>query len=279
MTPLPAGDTQRRRRLRRLGDHLQSSSGAAPAASSHPAPSCPSSQSQVGPRTVDFPDSGGSQQRAAVTVTLEAPLLAFGARLSGIDLSESLTPGQAGFIIDCFHEHKVLCVAGQDIGPGGAFSLAKFERFANHIGAPLPHPNRASRLRERPCLQVQSNVVGYWRPGLRAGDRRFSDGWHTDIDYETVPSNATIFLCHSAPDAAAAGGGGGQTGATSFLDTAAFYESLPAELRRRCDSITATRQPNDLDDATFGAAPAKRNVSPLVRCVCSTVQLSQGSTD
>jgi alpha-ketoglutarate-dependent taurine dioxygenase len=89
-------------------------------------------------------------------------------------------------------------------------------------------PQNSKIKRERPCLQVQSNVVGYWRPGLKVGDHRFSDGWHTDIDYESVPSNATIFLCHSAPAA-----GSPQSGATSFLDTAAFYASLPDELRRR----------------------------------------------
>jgi hypothetical protein len=51
--------------------------------------------------------------------------------------------------------HKVLCIAGQDLSEQGGLSLAKFERLANHVGAPLPHPNRASRLRGRPCLQVR----------------------------------------------------------------------------------------------------------------------------
>ena len=31
----------------------------------------------------------------------------------------------------------------------------------------------------------------------------------------------------------------------------------PLMARRRCDAITATRRPNDMDDKTFGAAKAK----------------------
>ena len=65
------------------------------------------------------------------------------------------------------------------------FSLAHYERFANHFGAPLPHPGLATRLRSpSPAVWVQSNVVGYWRPGQPAGASYQPDEWHTDIDYE-----------------------------------------------------------------------------------------------
>ena len=44
---------------------------------------------------------------------------------------------QVQSILDCFYTHKVLCLAGQPLAgsaPGGGMSLARFERFANHIG-------------------------------------------------------------------------------------------------------------------------------------------------
>ena len=99
------------------------------------------------------------------TATLEAPLgpAGFGARLRGVDLADPalLSADDVAYLLETFHEWKVLCIAGQDLE---RFSLAHFERFANHVGAPLPHPSTSTRLRERPALQVQSNVVGYWRP-------------------------------------------------------------------------------------------------------------------
>ena len=124
--------------------------------------------------------------------TIEAPLgpAGFGARLRGVDLARQLSPDDVAFLLETFYEWKVLCIAGQDLS---RFSLCHFERFANHIGAPLPHPGVSTRLRQRPALQVQSNIVGPWRPGLAVGTPlKFEprDDWHTDIDYEEVPSSA-----------------------------------------------------------------------------------------
>ncbi len=125
------------------------------------------------------------------TAVLEAPLGPnFGARLRGVDLAHRLCPDDVTFLLETFHEWKVLCIAGQDLS---RFSLCHFERFANHIGAPLPHPAVATRLRERSALQVQSNIVGPWRPGLAVGTPlkyEPRDDWHTDIDYEEIPSSA-----------------------------------------------------------------------------------------
>ena len=74
----------------------------------------------------------------------EGPLAQSGAgrRFRGLDLSAQLSPEQVVFLLDSLAEFCLLCIAGQDLG---SFSLAKFETFANHWGAPAPHPNNFTR--------------------------------------------------------------------------------------------------------------------------------------
>ena len=74
----------------------------------------------------------------------ESPLSASGAgcRLMGVDLRERLNPEQVTFLLDALSQYRILCIAGQDLQ---TFSLAHCERFANHWGAPVPHPNNFMR--------------------------------------------------------------------------------------------------------------------------------------
>ena len=72
----------------------------------------------------------------------ESPLMLSGGglRLFGVDLRRALSPEQAEFLVDALAKHRLICIAGQDVG-GGSFTLRHFERFANHYGAVVPHPN------------------------------------------------------------------------------------------------------------------------------------------
>ena len=74
----------------------------------------------------------------------ESPLAQSGAgvRLTGIDLCRPLSEGQVGFLLDSLSQFRIVCIAGQDLD---WFSLVHFERFANHWGAPVPHPNNFMR--------------------------------------------------------------------------------------------------------------------------------------
>lgn len=95
-------------------------------------------------------------------------------------------------------------------------------------------------------------------------DGRSGDHFHTDIDYEDVPSSATIFLCHTAPQPAGEQHAGEQgEGATEFVDTAGLYESLPHTLRDAADQITVRR--SVIATNSFRTARALGNTSPLVR--------------
>jgi len=93
----------------------------------------------------------------------EGPLAVSGAgrRFVGLDLCHPLNLDQVTFILDALSQFRIISIAGQDLT---AFSLAHFERFANHWGAPVPHPNNF----------------------LRGGKSAQSDG-DSDGEFELIP--------------------------------------------------------------------------------------------
>jgi alpha-ketoglutarate-dependent taurine dioxygenase len=176
-------------------------------------------------------------------VTVERPLAAsgMGARVTGIDLCKPLRPAQVELLLDTLAHCRLLTIAGQDLS---RFSLAAFERFANHWGAPVAHPSNLLRggkpaqedgasdgaveirpYRDRKaaaadttlpgrvaCLPHESPAVLVATNLLGDNDRdrtRLSNGgsWHTDIEYEPLPLYVSMFLVHHMPVARDATGG------------------------------------------------------------------------
>lgn len=174
----------------------------------------------------------------------EAPLAPSGAgiRLHGLDLSRPLSPDQVEFLLDALSQYRIVSIAGQDLE---CFSLAHFERFANHWGAPVPHPNNFMRggkpaqsdgasdgpfelipfekrtvaaanqtfpgqlqclPHESPTVLVAANFRG---PIKEDAPVRIGGGgsWHTDIEYEPLPIYVSMFLVHHAPVSRDAPGG------------------------------------------------------------------------
>jgi alpha-ketoglutarate-dependent taurine dioxygenase len=140
-----------------------------------------------------------------------------------------------GFLLDALSRFGIVTMPGQDLD---AFSLAHFERFANHWGAPIPHPNNFLRggkraqsdgdsdgpiewipferrraaavnasfpdrlqclAHESPTVLVVSNFSGPLQ-GSTDNARVTSGGsWHTDIEYEPLPIYVSMFLVHKSP--------------------------------------------------------------------------------
>lgn len=176
-------------------------------------------------------------------VACEYPLAqsGMGVRLHGVDLSRSLSGAQVTFLLDALSQYRFLCVAGQDLC---RFSLAHFERFANHWGAPIPHPSNFTRggkpaqqdgatdgavefipyegrraaaanrtlsgqlqclPHESPAVLVATNLLG------RLENKRVNlikgGTWHTDVEYESLPIYVSMFLVHHVPVARETAGG------------------------------------------------------------------------
>lgn len=173
----------------------------------------------------------------------EGPIAQSGAvvRFTGIDLCNPLNEDQVNFLLDALSHFRVVCLAGQDLD---RFSLAHFERFANHWGALVPHPNNFMRggkraqqdgdsdgpiemipyedrrvsavdktfpgqlgclPHESPTVLVTSNFSGEPKEGETSVGKGGS--WHTDIEYEPLPIYVSMFLAHSMPISREAPGG------------------------------------------------------------------------
>ena len=156
-----------------------------------------------------------------------------GVRLNGIDLCQSLSEEQVEFLLDSLSRFRLICLTEQDLE---RFSLAHFERFANHWGAPIPHPSNflrggkpaqqdgdsdgdveflpyearkvavandtlPGRLRclehESPAVLVASNLLGKVEKNLPTVIGGGS--WHTDVEYEPLPIYVSMFLAHHTP--------------------------------------------------------------------------------
>jgi len=167
-----------------------------------------------------------ARQSFGEQVRVEGPLAASGAglRISGVDLCAPLSPEQVTCLLDALSQYRIVSLPGQDLA---AFSLAGFERFANHWGAPLPHPSNyksgellpsAQRVtdsvnatfpdelqclpHESPAVLVVANIRGHDSDADRQALKKVTMGgdcWHTDIEYEEVPLWVSMFLAHKAP--------------------------------------------------------------------------------
>ena len=167
-------------------------------------------------------------------VRSEGPLAASGAglRITGVDLRTPLRPDQVQALLDALGQHRIVTLAGQH---PESFTVAHFERFANHWGAPLPHPSNFKRpalerfmdnpellpAEDRPSSRVNAAFPGDLRclPGadspavlVVANMRRLSDAerevgptvtrgttWHTDIEHHPIPLHVSMFLVHKVP--------------------------------------------------------------------------------
>lgn len=167
----------------------------------------------------------------------EGPLAASGAgrRLLGIDLRPRLAPEQVALLLDALSRFRIVCLPGQD---PESFSLADFERFANHWGAPVPHPSNFLRggkpaqsdgasdgaievmpfhqrpaaavnaafpgrvqclPHESPAVLVVANFRGNGAARNAAATTSMGGSWHTDIEYEPLPIYVSMFLAHHLP--------------------------------------------------------------------------------
>ena len=191
------------------------------------------------------------------------PLAASGAaiRLTGLNLSRPLVPKQVSILLDALSVYRIVTIPGQDLA---TFTLADFERFANHWGAPVPHPSNFTRgggpaqsdspsdgaiamipPDKRAAAAVNAALPGRLRclphdspavltvANVRSAksEPRVAGGgsWHTDIEYERLPIYVSMFLVHAVPTRRDAPGGNWV--ATNGKHP--YFDGADAELMRR----------------------------------------------
>tara|TARA_E500000331_G_scaffold226232_1_gene216571 strand:- start:7034 stop:8251 length:1218 start_codon:yes stop_codon:yes gene_type:complete len=250
-------------------------------------------------------------------VGLEGPVAPSGAaiRIHGVDLSPPLRRDQAACLLDALAWFRIVSLPGQDLNER---SLPHLERFANHFGAPVPHPSNfiragkpgqqdgatdgeieirpveqrmAARVNaafpgelmclkhESPAVLVVSNVQTNPETPGRFSEKPptvISGGtWHTDIEYEPIPLQVSMFLVHQMPvvkgndahwislpddDVAKTRYYEGSSeelmrkriampvdGETAFVDTVAAWEALPDSEQKRLKKMQVRRRLNTGD--------------------------------
>ena len=155
----------------------------------------------------------------------------FAAEIGDVDLSQPIAPADFAAIDEAFARYAVL------IFPGQQLSADQHLDFARHFG-PLETTialfRKDAKLRVRKEFADVSNLDPenqVW--GKESRQRMFQLGnrlWHTDSSFKRLPARASLLYAKSIPPVG---------GHTEFADERAAYDALPAETKRRLDSLVA----------------------------------------
>ena len=191
-------------------------------------------------------------------VPLDAPL---GARVEGVDRAQPWDAATAAAIHRAFLDRHVLVFPGDTMDAHGVLALAR------QFGPPIAEVNREKRLGELPEVSRINSTIKAIEPGK---DLQFhvqtslrSEEWHTDQSFIEKPAKATILHAHEVPS---------HGGATWFCNTAAAYDALTEEKKRR---LAGLRGVHGYDTRRARYRPAVRSqeeidetpdvIHPLVR--------------
>jgi len=165
----------------------------------------------------------------AITVVPVTP--SFAAEVGDIDLSRPLEAADVAAIKDAFAKFAVL------IFPDQHLSQDQHLDFAKHFG-PLETTigvyRKDAPLRLRKEFADVSNLNHenqVW--GRESRVRMFQLAnriWHTDSSFKRLPALTSLLYARSIPPVG---------GHTEFADERAAYDALPAEMKRRLDSLVA----------------------------------------
>lgn len=143
-----------------------------------------------------------------------------GVEVLGVDLRKPVSADEKIALNRAFIEHAVLVIRAQTLAPGQM--LAAVEIF----GTVFQQHNTRFALPECPQIHYLSNQDRF------PDGRRYipGEGWHTDHSNDARPPKATALHAVKLPD---------RGGDTQFADTAAAYDALPEETRRRIAGLMA----------------------------------------
>lgn len=153
-------------------------------------------------------------------VPLDAPL---GARVEGVDLSQTVAPALAAALRQALAMHLVLVFPDQRLS-----ALGYAEAMKTAFGALVPHILDQYHHADTHDVSVLSNLV-------ESGKGRTTKApagayWHSDLSYMAGPSDATFLYALEVPS---------DGGDTVFADMVRAYETLPESLRQAVEGRSA----------------------------------------
>jgi taurine dioxygenase len=151
-----------------------------------------------------------------------------GAEITGVDLSKPLDDATYDAIIDAFHTHAVIVFRGQTLNEEDHIRLAaRIGALDNDVYGHFAHPDHGE-------IVILSNILD--DAGKPIGVQDAGRFWHTDLAYTKTPSRASLLYSFEVPVT----DDGTVLGDTLFANTAAAYDALDDDIKRRIEGKTCT---------------------------------------
>ena len=144
-----------------------------------------------------------------------------GVEISGIDIREPLDDQSRKALYDAYLQHGVVLIRRQPLEPEQLIA------FSSLFGNVIVHPIESIRLRNHPQI-IKLGSEGNPEAEDDGSGPAGSVIWHADMSYTTKPNIAAVLHAVAVPPK------GGQTG---FIDAAAVYDALPADLREEIEGL------------------------------------------
>jgi len=147
-----------------------------------------------------------------------------GAEISGVNLSEEMTPEVLAGIHKAFLQYQVLLFPPQDVPPAQQVKAQCFGEVQIHV----MNQYHADGF---PELYRLSNLNAEGKPNGKHPDKGTLE-WHTDGSWQRVTGHATVIYGEVMPEP-------GQGGQTHFCDMYGAYERLSPEWKERIANLRA----------------------------------------
>jgi taurine dioxygenase len=154
----------------------------------------------------------------------------FGASITEVDLSRTLSEEAFRIILSALVNHSVICIPGQNI------DAAQLKNFSGRFGT--LEINVANSFQEpgHPEVMILSNIREDGKP---IGLADAGQDWHTDMSYSKEIAFANVLYALKVPKRE-----GVALGNTEFANMYAAYEELPAAIQERLAEATITHDFN-----------------------------------
>ena len=150
---------------------------------------------------------------------------ALGARITGLDLAQTLPRAAFGCVLRAIAAYGVVCFPDQDLAPDGQAA------FSRRFGELEVHVSGAFQVPGQPEVMILSNMVENGQP-IGLGDA--GQDWHTDMSFSQTIAFVNVLYALKVPRR-----DGRVLGNTEFCDMAAAYDDLPEALQARLETLTA----------------------------------------
>ncbi len=175
-------------------------------------------------------------------MSLEISLLsnAIGAKISGLNLEESLNAKEITLLIQTWHEHGVICIPNQTL------TEAQQVQFGQYFGELVSTLGEYKISTTHPSIMYVTNEKdnGEYVGALPDGEMFF----HSDMCYVEKPSMATILYAIHIPS---------KGGNTLFANMYKAYQALSAEMKDKIAALKAVHSYEPGDNATMSVGRLK----------------------